>query len=145
MVKIHSRLRAPAPWVSFVVLLGVLLLMGNPFLAVPDVAVAHDEDSGPPIEFTPAELKRARVLFRHYCMDCHGPKLTGKKHDETLFCPDVQGKDLGDYREAVLDGPGDMPEFQRSFVEASDGYLILSDGDFDLLALHETTFQPNQP
>ncbi len=146
MVKIHSRLRAPAPWVSLVVLLGVLLLMGNPFLAVPDVAVAHDEDSGPPIEFTPADLKRARVLFRHYCMDCHGPKLTGKEHDETLFCPDVQGKDLGDYREATLDGPGDMPEFQRSFVlDSSDGYLILSAEDFALLTLHETTFRPNQP
>ena len=146
MVKIHSRLRAPAPWVSFVVLLGVLLLMGNPFLAVPDVAVAHDEDSRPPIEFTPAELKRARVLFRHYCMDCHGPKMTGDEHDENLLCPDVQGKDQDDYQEAMLEGPDDMPEFKESFIDdSSNGYLILSTKDFKLLTQHETTFRPSQP
>ncbi len=146
MIKIHSRLRASAPSISFAIFLGVLLLIGTPFVAAPNVAMAHDEDSGPPMEFTPTELSRARLLFRHYCMDCHGPKLTGDEHDDTLFCPDVQGKDLGDYQEAVLDGPDDMPEFTTDpLPDTSDGYLILSTEDFMLLTLHETTFGPDQP
>ncbi len=140
-----STFRVSTRSIVFAAFLGMLLVLGYSFGGLTGLAGAHDEDSGPPIEFTPEDLKRARVLFRHYCMDCHGPKLTGKKHDETLFCPDVQGKDLGDYQEAVLDGPDDMPEFQRSFVKASDGYLILSPEDFELLTLHETTFQRNQP
>ncbi len=136
-------------WVStrsivFAAFLGMLLVLGYSFDGLTGLAVAHDEDSRP-VAFTPEDLKRARVLFRHYCMDCHGPKMTGDEHDENLFCPDVQGKDLDDYQEAVLEGPDDMPAFLRSFVKASDGYLILSNEDFALLTLHETTFRPNQP
>ncbi len=117
--------------------------MGAPFIALPNVAVAHDEDSGPPIQY---DQKRARLLFRHYCMDCHGPKMTGDEHDETLFCPDVQGKDMDDYEEAVREGPDDMPEFEiRSLSGTTDGYLVLSFDDLKLLTLHETTFRPDQP
>jgi len=146
MGQIDFRLRALVPWVRVVVYLGVLLLMGTPFIAVPSVVVAHDEGSGPPFQFTPVELKRARLLFRHYCMDCHGPKMTGDEHDENLFCPNVQGKDLGDYMEAVREGPDAMPEFQIVIMPgASDGYLILSNEDFALLTRHETTFRPDQP
>ncbi len=146
MVKIYSRLQALAPWVSVVVCLGVLLLVGTPFIAVPSVAVAHDEGSGPPFQFTQVELKRARLLFRHYCMDCHGPKMTGDEFDENLLCPDVQGKDQDDYQEAMLEGPDYMPEFQIMFMsDSSDGYLNLSAEDFALLTEHETTFRPDQP
>ena len=146
MVKIHSRLRVPSPRLSRVVLPGVLLLMSTPYLAALNVAVADDEDSDSPIDFTTEELIRARVLFRHYCMDCHGPKMTGDEHDENLLCPDVQGKDQDDYQEAMLEGPDDMPEFKESFIDdSSNGYLILSTKDFKLLTQHETTFRPNQP
>ncbi len=118
--------------------------MGTLLIAVPNVAVAHDDDeSGTPIQY---DQKRARLLFRHYCMDCHGPKMTGDEHDETLFCPDVQGKDMDDYEEAVREGPDDMPEFEiKSLPGTTDGYLVLSFDDLKLLTLHETTFRPDQP
>ena len=143
-MKIHSRLRVSAISVSSAICLGVLLSMGTLFVAVPNVAVAHDDDeSGTPIQYN---QKRARLLFRHYCMDCHGPKMTGDEHDENLFCPDVQGKDMDDYQEAVREGPDDMPAFKiNSLSDTSDGYLVLSFDDFMLLTLHETTFRPDQP
>lgn len=139
-----STFRVSTRSIVFAAFLGMLLVLGYSFGGLTGLAVAHDDDSGP-VAFTPEDLKRARVLFRHYCMDCHGPKMTGDEHDENLFCPDVQGKDVDDYQEAVLEGPDDMPAFLRSFVKASDGYLILSNEDFALLTLHETTFRPNQP
>ncbi len=145
MVRTDSRLRALAPWGSVVYWLSVLLLVAAPFIVAPGFAVAHDDDSTP-VNFTPAELKRARLLFRHYCMDCHGPKMTGDEFDENLLCPDVQGKDRDDYAEAIIDGPDEMPEFQVTFVpNLSDGYLVLSVEDYDLLTQHETTFRPDQP
>lgn len=146
MGKMNFQLRALAPWLGVVFCVGVLLLVGTPFIAVPSVAVAHDEDSEPPIEITPKKLVRARLLFRHYCMDCHGPKMTGDEFDENLLCPDVQGKDRDDYAEAIIDGPDEMPEFQVTFLpNLSDGYLVLSVEDYNLLTQHETTFRPDQP
>ena len=146
MVKMNFHLRSLAPWLGVVVCVGVLLLVGTPFIAVPSVAVAHDEDSEPPIEITPKKLVRARLLFRHYCMDCHGPKMTGDEFDENLLCPDVQGKDRDDYAEAIIDGPDEMPEFQVTFLpNLSDGYLVLSVENSNLLTQHETTFRPDQP
>ncbi len=72
--------------------------------------------------------------------------MTGDEYDENLLCPDVQGNDQDDYQEAMLEGPDDMPRFQRKFLpDTSDGYLIISAEDFSLLTLHETTFRPNQP
>ncbi len=145
MVTIHDRLRQPTPRLVRAILPSVLLLMGTPFLAAPTIAVA-DDDSDRPIAFPQEKLPRARVLFRHYCMDCHGPKMTGDEYDENLLCPDVQGNDQDDYQEAMLEGPDDMPRFQRKFLpDTSDGYLIISAEDFSLLTLHETTFRPNQP
>ena len=145
MPKIDSRPSALKPWGSVVFWLSVMLVMAAPFVIAPGVAVADDDDS-PPVNFTPAELKRARLLFRHYCMDCHGPKMTGDEFDENLLCPDVQGKDRDDYAEAIIDGPDEMPEFQVTFVpNLTDGYLVLSVEDYDLLTQHETTFRPNQP
>ncbi len=126
------------------VLLAVISLAGSLYIGVPDVAVADDKPRLS-IDFTdPVKIKRARVLFRNYCMDCHGPKLTGEDFDKALLCPNVQGKDLGDYREVVQEGDGDMPAFSVEGME-SDGYLTLSFEDFLLLTEHETTFRPDQP
>ena len=125
------------------VLLAVISLVGSLYFAAPDVAVADDE---PQLSFNfnnPVIIKRARVLFRNYCMDCHGPKLTGEDFDKALLCPNVQGKDLDDYREVVQEGDGDMPAFLNGVK--SDGYLTLSFRDFLLLTEHETTFRPDQP
>lgn len=125
------------------VLLAVISLVGSLYIAVPDVAVADDK---PQLSFNfndPVIIKRARVLFRNYCMDCHGPKLTGEDFDKALLCPNVQGKDLDDYREVVQEGDGDMPAFLWGME--SDGYLTLSFEDFLLLTEHETTFRPDQP
>ena len=125
------------------VLLAVISLVGSLYIAVPDVAVAHDEPQQNLVLINPETIKRARVLFRNYCMDCHGPKLTGEDFDKALLCPNVQGKDLGDYREVVQEGDGDMPAFLMGIE--SDGYLTLSFKDFLLLTEHETTFRPDQP
>ncbi len=143
MGRITAKWRGLTLIGALATVLGVISLAGSPFIAVPDVAVAHDEPSLT-FDFTEFEtIKRARVLFRAYCMDCHGPKLAGKKFDETLLCPNVQGKDLGDYQEVVLEGDGDMPAFLIS--SESDGYLDLTPEDFDLLTQHETTFRSDQP
>lgn len=88
---------------------------------------------------------RAQALFRNYCMDCHGPKLTGEKFDKTLLCPNVQGKSADDYRKAVEDGPDVMPAFRVSPSYVSDGNLLLSYDDFLLLTNHEATFRSTQP
>ncbi len=101
---------------------------------------ASDENTEAPLD--PAELERAELLFRHYCMDCHGPRLTGDDHDFTLLCPNVQGKDVEDYRETVLEGDGDMPRF---FIRPeSNGHLDITWEDFILLTLHEATFPENE-
>ena len=39
------------------------------------VSGASDKNKEAPLD--EAELERAQLLFRHYCMDCHGPRLTG--------------------------------------------------------------------
>ena len=124
-----------------------VLLIGTFFVTASTNAVADDDDdSRSRVEFTAEELKRARVLFRNYCMDCHGPKMTGDEHDENLLCPDVQGEDQDDYQEAMLEGPDEMPRFRVKFLDdTSDGYLVLSQQDFELLTQHETTFRPSQP
>ena len=66
MGQIDFRLRALAPWVRVVVYLGVLLLMGTPFIAVPSVVVAHDEGSGPPFQFTPVEFDLLPVTWTKF-------------------------------------------------------------------------------
>ena len=125
---------------------GLVLLMSTSLVVVSTIAVADDDDSGSRVQFTDEELKRARVLFRNYCMDCHGPKMTGDEHDENLLCPDVQGNDQEEYQEAMLEGPDEMPRFRVKFLDdSSDGYLVISAEDFELLTLHETTFRPSQP
>ncbi len=144
MGRITAKWRWPALIAALAtVLLAVISLAGRLYIVAPDVAVADDK---PQLSFDftdPATIKRARVLFRNYCMDCHGPKLTGEDFDKALLCPNVQGKDLGDYREVVQEGDGDMPAFLISLE--SDGYLTLSFKDFLLLTEHETTFRPDQP
>ena len=147
MVKIFFRLPVMAPWVSAVTLAGIPLLAATAFVTTPNISVAHDDDdSASQVNFTPAELKRARVLFRNYCMDCHGPKMTGDEYDENLLCPDVQGNDQEEYQEAMLEGPDEMPRFRVKFLsDSTDGYLNISAEDFDLLTKHETTFRPSQP
>ena len=129
---------------------GLVLLISTSLVVVSNFATADDDDdsddSGSRVQFTAEELKRARVLFRNYCMDCHGPKMTGDEHDENLLCPDVQGNDQEEYQEAMLEGPDEMPRFRVKFLDdTSDGYLVISAEDFELLTLHETTFRPNQP
>ncbi len=144
MGRITAKWRGPALIAALAtVFLVVISLVGSLYIAVPDVAVADDK-SQLSIDFTdPVKIKRARVLFRNYCMDCHGPKLTGEDFDKALLCPNVQGKDLDDYREVVQEGDGDMPAFLWGME--SDGYLTLSSEDFLLLTEHETTFRPDQP
>lgn len=105
--------------------------------------LAVADDNG--ITFTPEQKRRAQQLFRNYCMDCHGPKLTGEKFDKTLLCPNVQGKGTDEYRKAVLEGPDIMPKFQVSPSYVSDGNLRLSYDDFVLLTNHEATFTSTQP
>lgn len=124
---------------------GAVLLMSA--IVSSNIAVAHDDDEpGPGSQLTPEELKRARVLFRNYCMDCHGPKMTGDEHDENLLCPDVQGDDQEEYQEAMLEGPDEMPRFRvMSLSGTSDGYLVISYEDFLLMTQHESTFRPSQP
>ncbi len=124
---------------------GVVLLMSA--IVSSNIAVAHDDDEpGPGSQLTPEELKRARVLFRNYCMDCHGPKMTGDEYDENLLCPDVQGDDQEEYQEAMLEGPDEMPRFRvMSLSGTSDGYLVISYEDFLLMTQHESTFRPSQP
>ncbi len=125
---------------------GLVLLISTSLVVVSNIAVADDDDSESRVQFTAEELKRARVLFRNYCMDCHGPKMTGDEYDENLLCPDVQGEDQEDYQEAMLEGPDEMPRFRVKFLDdTSDGYLVISAEDFELLTLHETTFRPSQP
>ena len=144
MGRITAKWRGLKLIAAIVTVLGVISLAGSLFFAVPDVAVADDEPSLT-FDFTdPAIIARARVLFRAYCMDCHGPKMTGKEFDKALLCPNVQGKDVDDYREVVKEGDGDMPAFFTR-AERSDGYLDLSFQDFLLLTEHETTFRPDQP
>lgn len=124
---------------------GAVLLMSA--IVSSNIAVAHDDDEpGPGSQLTPEELKRARVLFRNYCMDCHGPKMTGDEYDENLLCPDVQGDDQEEYQEAMLEGPDEMPRFRvMSLSGTSDGYLVISYEDFLLMTQHESTFRPSQP
>ncbi len=144
MGRITAKRRGLTLIVALATVLGVISMAGSLFIAVPDVAVAHDE---PSLTFDfndTAIIKRARVLFRAYCMDCHGPKLTGDEFDEALLCPDVQGKDVDDYREVVMEGEDDMPAFFTR-AQRSDGYLDLSFEDFLLLTQHETTFRRDQP
>ena len=101
---------------------------------------ASDENTEAPLN--EAELERAELLFRHYCMDCHGPRVTGDDHDFTLRCPHVHGTDVEDYREVVLEGDGDMPQF---FIRPeSNGHLDITWEDFILLTLHEATFPENE-
>ena len=144
MGRITAKWRGPALIAALAtVFLVVISLVGSLYIAVPDVAVADDKPRLS-IDFTdPVKIKRARVLFRNYCMDCNGPKLTGEDFDKALLCPNVQGKDLDDYREVVQEGDGDMPAFLWGME--SDGYLTLSSEDFLLLTEHETTFRPDQP
>ncbi len=114
---------------------------------------ASDKNNEPPLD--EAELERAQLLFRHYCMDCHGPRLTGDDHDFTLLCPNVQGKDVDDYRETVREGDGDMPAFfvcdespcectSGGLEPCTNGHLEISIEDFILLTLHEATFPENE-
>ena len=113
-----------------------------PLLGYPGLAFA-DDNGRRSAAFTPEELHRARVLFRNYCMDCHGPKLTGRQFDDALLCPNVQGKGAGEYRETVLEGEDPMPRFRLGLE--SDGYLTLTNMDLFLLTTHEATFRRNQP
>ena len=147
MDKKFFRLPATASRVHVVSRIGIPLLIVAAYVAAPNISVAHDDDdSASQVNFTPEELKRARVLFRNYCMDCHGPKMTGDEYDENLLCPDVQGNDQEEYQEAMLEGPDEMPEFQVEFMpDSTDGYLTISAEDFDLLTKHETTFNSSQP
>ena len=97
------------------------------------------------VTLTATQKRRAQILFRNYCMDCHGPKLTGESFDKALLCPNVQGKDAGSYQDAVKSGPGEMPAFQVYTYTASDGNLILNYDDYIWLTNHEPTFNSTQP
>ena len=115
----------------------------TPLMVNPGRVLADGNDSRSAVSFTPEELRRSRVLFRNYCMDCHGPKLTGREFDHLLLCPNVQGKDAGEYRETVLEGDNPMPRFRLG--PESDGYLTLTDKDLFLMTTHEASFRRNQP
>ena len=137
--------RSKRSYVCKITLLIALILtgIGSPLLM--NTAGVARADNGTSVTLTPAQKRRAQILFRNYCMDCHGPKLTGESFDKALLCPNVQGKGSGEYQGAVREGPGEMPAFQVYTYEHSDGNLVLNYDDYIWLTNHESTFKSTQP